>query len=546
MIQEDETYLRRLFEELQDENQTDERRRELAGFLRELCTFSQMLQIGNRDEFFKSLADLSILQTIESLLASDDSTLRQLGVDVFAHVVEHSPSMVREFAHREMQESNGNDDELLINLVIEQMICDPDPELSGAMQLMNLLRILLDPENMMANKNEKTEFLSFFYYHCMHVLMAPLLANTAEDKPSKGDYQTAHLLSLILELITFSVEHHTYHVKNYILNKDLLRRILVLLNSRHTFLALATLRFLRKIISMMDEFYYRYIVKGNLLKPVVDVLFCSGSRYNLLNSAVLEMFEFIRTEDMKSLISYIAEKHLKELQKIDYVQTFIGIKQRYEQQKDREKHGGTANSVESVMLNNRFRRDARAMDEDEEMWFEAEDEENTEPLPFSSPSDDAQKLNIDKILEDNKDDDDFSKTKKNLLDDNPGNTKNDSTVNAMNNHPAPQPDAKSPIINGIEHSLNSNSSSMKPETSTTSPTVTVKTGLVGLVDYSDDDSEEEEDDTDQKNESNGKSDVSHTDKIKADITSAKSDLPSAPVDTEPARKKPRLQVADGD
>ena len=113
----------------------------------------------------------------------------------------------------------------------------------------------------------------------MHILTAPLFANTSEDRPSKGklwfailswkivlksvtikisklrlirpvlvlveifvylvdDYQTAQLLSLILELLTFCIEHHTYHIKNYVLNKDLLRRVLVLLKSEHAFLAL--------------------------------------------------------------------------------------------------------------------------------------------------------------------------------------------------------------------------------------------------------------------------------------------------------------------
>jgi len=52
------------------------------------------------------------------------------------------------------------------------------------------------------------------------------------------DFQTAQLSSLILELLTFCVEHHTYHIKNYIINKDLLRRVLVLLKSRHAFVAL--------------------------------------------------------------------------------------------------------------------------------------------------------------------------------------------------------------------------------------------------------------------------------------------------------------------
>ena len=35
-------------------------------------------------------------------------------------------------------------------------------------------------------KTEITEFLGFFYKHSMHILTAPLFANTSEDRPSKG------------------------------------------------------------------------------------------------------------------------------------------------------------------------------------------------------------------------------------------------------------------------------------------------------------------------------------------------------------------------
>lgn len=37
------------------------------------------------------------------------------------------------------------------------MICDTDPELGGAVQLMGLLRTLIDPENMLATTNVRTE-----------------------------------------------------------------------------------------------------------------------------------------------------------------------------------------------------------------------------------------------------------------------------------------------------------------------------------------------------------------------------------------------------
>lgn len=62
---------------------------------------------------------------------------------------------------------------VLLNVIIEQMICDTDPELGRAVQLMGILRILIDPENMLAsiNKSEKTDFLNYFYKHSIHILI---------------------------------------------------------------------------------------------------------------------------------------------------------------------------------------------------------------------------------------------------------------------------------------------------------------------------------------------------------------------------------------
>uniref|UniRef100_A0A6Q2YZE0 Serine/threonine-protein phosphatase 4 regulatory subunit 3 n=1 Tax=Esox lucius TaxID=8010 RepID=A0A6Q2YZE0_ESOLU len=344
MLQEDEKFLTEVFAQLTDEATEDGKRRELVNFFKEFCAFSQTLQPQNRDAFFKTLANLGILSALEIVMGMDDLQVRAAATDIFSYLVEFSPSMVREFVMQEPQQTD--DDVLLINVVIKQMICDSDPELGGAVQLMGLLRTLIDPENMLAptNKTEKTEFLSFFYKYCMQVLTAPLLANTVDDKHSKvllmlvcfpDNFQTAQLLALILELLTFCVEHHTYHIKTYIMNKDLLRRVLVLMNSKHTFLALCALRFMRRIIGQKDEYYNRYIIKGNLFEPVISTLLDNGTRYNLLNSAIIELFEFIK-EDIKSLIAHIIDNYYKALESIEYVQTFKGLKGRYEQEKDRQ------------------------------------------------------------------------------------------------------------------------------------------------------------------------------------------------------------------
>ena len=39
-------------------------------------------------------------------------------------------------------------------------------------------------------KTEKTEFLNYFYKHCMHIMVAPLLAATADAKVGKCECYT--------------------------------------------------------------------------------------------------------------------------------------------------------------------------------------------------------------------------------------------------------------------------------------------------------------------------------------------------------------------
>ena len=47
-------------------------------------------------------------------------------------------------------------------------------------------------------------------------------------------------------------------------------------------------------MGLKDEFYNRYIVRDNLLAPIVKAFIDNGRRYNLLNSAIIELFEYLR------------------------------------------------------------------------------------------------------------------------------------------------------------------------------------------------------------------------------------------------------------
>lgn len=265
------------------------------------------------------------------------------------------------------------------------------------------------------------------------------------------------------------------------------------MNSKHTFLALCALRFLRRIIGLKDEFYNRYIIKGNLFEPVINALLDNGTRYNLLNSAIIELFEFIRVEDIKSLTAHIVDNFYKSLESIEYVQTFKGLKTKYEQEKDRQSQ--KLNSVPSILRSNRFRRDARALEEDEELWFNEEEEEEGEavvpPIEKSKAEDDFPD-SYEKFMETKKAKE--SEDKENL----PKRTSvggfkftfshSASSANGANS-------ANSKSVAAQTPPAGSNGSSSKNSSLSATVTSTKQGSLIGLVDYPDDEEEEEEEDT---------------------------------------------------
>ncbi|KAG3271866.1 hypothetical protein H1C71_030060 [Ictidomys tridecemlineatus] len=470
MLLEDDVFLFEVLAQLRDKTTDENKRRELLFFFKEFCGFSQTLQPQSKDALFTTLLQLGILSALKILMSMDDFQVKITATDIFAYLVEYSPSMIRIFVMEEAQD--GEDDELFINVVIEQMISDTDPELGGAINLMGLLRSLLDVDNMLLvpNECEKSEFLNFFYRRCMHNLIAPILSTTSEDRdeedylfgPDKNknclnNYQTVQLLSLIIELLTFCVQHHTYHIKNYILSKDLLRRVLMLMNSKHTFLILSAVRFMRRMIGLKDELYNRYIIKGNLFDPVVNAFLINGTRYNMLNSAIIELFEYIRVENIKSLVAHIVEKFYKAFELIEYVQTFKGLKIKYEQEKDRQNQ--IRKNLHSILYIKIFCRDANGMEEVKaDMYFK---ENTTDVLmpPMENEFPDHYDTSIDtKIPKENGEKVDLLKR-----------------------------------TSSSEFRISSSSSpDSEDEMSTPS-----SSSLVGLVDYPDDDNEEEDKEEDK-------------------------------------------------
>lgn len=159
------------------------------------------------------------------------------------------------------------------------------------------------------------------------------------------------------------------------------------MNPRYSFLALNALKFFRKIVGLKDEFYNRYIIKFDLMSFVIDAFVKNGLKHNMLNSAVLELLEFIKSEDIKTLIKYVCEKHITKLLTVEQCPTFKALRTKHEQQLEREstKKGETIAGPKTFDTSNRFRRDARDLDENEENYFNEEDPSDMNKPLYNSP-----------------------------------------------------------------------------------------------------------------------------------------------------------------
>ncbi|KAL7518676.1 hypothetical protein ACHAWX_003487, partial [Stephanocyclus meneghinianus] len=121
-----------------------------------------------------------------------------------------------------------------------------------------------------------------------------------------------------LEILSFCVRAHVYRMKLYVLRTRLLSTTLKILSQKSICLStsddrclkLACLKLLRSVLSVKDEFYHRHIVQYNLFAPVFELFRSLPVGNNLVSSAILEMCDFIRTENIKSLIEYIVTRHI--------------------------------------------------------------------------------------------------------------------------------------------------------------------------------------------------------------------------------------------
>ena len=170
-------------------------------------------------------------------------------------------------------------------------------------------------------------------------------------------WQRANILSILLEILNFCIEHHVLEARQFLCRDDLLPRISVLARSRHLFLASTVVRVFRKLLNRSDMMYSRRINEQHSLEPILCTLEDTAENYNILQSSVLELMDQIVQNFMRDIGMNLWEEYSEKLESyhsIRKTELFTRFRDEYskrKQQQERRTHmnrwgpGGTQSTA---------------------------------------------------------------------------------------------------------------------------------------------------------------------------------------------------------
>lgn len=145
----------------------------------------------------------------------------------------------------------------------------------------------------------------------------------------------------------------------------------------------AALKFFRACIGLQDDYYIQQMTRNCLFEPILNIVYDTMPRDNLLNSVCLELFEFVKRENIKAVILHVVENYRDKLQEIKYVDTFQTLILRYDQFQGYNPEDPTlfgqdqaGTPTRSTVNGNQRWQGVKEMDAAEEAYFNTSDDED--------------------------------------------------------------------------------------------------------------------------------------------------------------------------
>ncbi|UNI13452.1 Platinum sensitivity protein [Purpureocillium takamizusanense] len=344
-LQSNSAFLGELFGIFNARRRDSKKRKEAVLFIQQCCAIAKNIQPPARQTLYNNFLAHGLLQVIHFGLRHSDVAVRVGATDIMISIIDHDPHMIRQTIYRQTNDNQPSLTDSLIDLLLVEV------DLGVKSQISEALKVLLDqgmppqgPEQFAKVNGEyvgrarpqatldpqQEHFLTRFYERSALKLFKPLL-DLQERSDMNFSVQQASMFTYLVEILCFFVRQHHRFSKHFVLNNNLAERICQLLQSPEKYLRLVSVRFIRYLVGLQDEFYTKHLTEKRVFGPILDVLIDTLPRDNLVSSSSLELFEHIKKENLKELVKHLVINYRERLVSLSYLVTFRDLVLRYDQ-----------------------------------------------------------------------------------------------------------------------------------------------------------------------------------------------------------------------
>ncbi|KAK0520198.1 Platinum sensitivity protein [Tilletia horrida] len=333
-----EGFLTELFEIFSPERkEPDTRKHEAVFFLQQLCAMGKQIQLPNRITLYRTLTEWGLLSVVEYALGQNDQTLRNAAAEVLMTIIEYDANSVRLHI---LEQADQNTKPLMTVLVD---LLHSEEDLGLKTQMAEAVRVLLETnsdgpgatlaaaaaaaQNAAAMggrapgpSSDPDKFLTWLYDAEMEHLFSPL-KELPDFRFLRGGRQLdlversrSALFGHLCDLLSFTMINHSFRSQFFLVSSEVSRRVASLLGAREKHIRLSALRFFKTCLNANNQHTNRYFTKIDLFGAVLGLVATEADRDNLVSSACLEFFDFIRRENMKPVIRHLLDNNAAQLQ----------------------------------------------------------------------------------------------------------------------------------------------------------------------------------------------------------------------------------------
>ena len=397
-VQNNQAFLKDLFSVFDIKNTNVTRKEDAVQFLHQCAGIAKNLQAPARAQLFANFISHGLFPVIAFAIKHPDPSTRTTGIDILVTLLDHDPVMMRGYMLKAVRDKRTPLTDTLIELL------HAETDLGVKNQLADAIKILVDPQAPMGeymnrsggetffskinrssidhNQQANEQFAQDHFDRSCKKLFIPLKDLDSRESMNNFTYQDVSLYSHLVEILTYFVRQHPMRSRHFVSTENLAPRVGQLLRVPQKSLKLTALKFFRTSVSLQDPFYTTTVTNSDIFELILDIVLETMPRDNLLNSACLELFEFVKRENIKPIIIHMVQSHQEKLESITYVDTFHALIERYEEINsfNRDADSSLFSQEDDTTplrsnINGRWQ-GLRDMDADQEEYFNTSDEED--------------------------------------------------------------------------------------------------------------------------------------------------------------------------